>query len=115
MFKTDLRRAFFIQSDGIDIVSGLELVRVDYKKCRMREDMCRVGTMTKTADIRYRAEYSDWSIKLRIEYNANTITPGQIANLLRLAGFSVGLCEWRPEKDGNFGRFSIDEKGVVSA
>jgi hypothetical protein len=73
----------------------------------MREDMVRVGMGT--ADIRYRGEFKSWRTTLTIDYNADAIAPGQIINLLNLAGFGVGVGEWRPEKDGSYGRFHVKE------
>lgn len=71
----------------------------------MREDMVRVGMGT--ADIRYRGEFQQWATTLTISYNAAAISPEQIVNLFNLAGFGVGVGEWRPEKDGSYGRFHV--------
>ena len=71
----------------------------------MREDMVRVGMGT--ADIRFRGEVSDWSIDFIIEYNPTVISCEQILGLLDLAGFSVGIGEWRPQRSGDYGRFKI--------
>jgi hypothetical protein len=98
---TIIRGAVFILGD---------LIPVEAFTCRMREDMVRVGGKgpgTGVADLRYRAEYSPWECQLRIQYNANSLSLGQVLNLTRLAGLSVGLCEWRPEKNGQYGRFDI--------
>ena len=38
------------------------------------------------------------------------MSEGQVVNLLSLGGFSVGGCEWRPEKDGDKGRFTVVSK-----
>jgi hypothetical protein len=70
-----------------------------------REDMVRVGMGT--ADIRYRAEFKKWRAKLTIQHNASVISAEQIANLLNVAGFGVGVGEWRPERNGSFGRFHV--------
>jgi hypothetical protein len=94
---TVLRGALFIEGDWIAI---------DFKECRMREDMVRVGMGT--ADLRYRPEYVDWSCVLPIQFNRDVISAEQIANLVTRAGFSVGICEWRPEKNGQFGRFEVE-------
>lgn len=75
-----------------------------------REDMVRVGGKgpgTGAADLRYRPEYQDWSIPIEVQYNESVISPAQIINLLNLAGFSVGLGEWRPQKNGNWGMFEV--------
>ncbi|MGK3995040.1 hypothetical protein [Sorangium sp. So ce1024] len=87
-----------------------DLVPIKSKRCVQREDMVRVGGKgpgTGTADLRYRAEYQDWSCELKVQYNANVISLEQLLNLISLAGFSVGICEWRPEKKGQHGRFEI--------
>lgn len=104
---TRIRGALFFVDD---------LVPLKFGKCVMREDMVRVGGKgpgTGTADLRYRAEYQDWSAVLRVEYNASIVSLEQFMNLISLAGFSVGICEWRPEKNGQYGRFAI--RGQVKA
>lgn len=85
-----------------------DLVEIKSKKPVMRTDTVRVGTFgKKVADIRYRPEYQKWSCTLDIRYNASVITPAQIAHLFNVAGFAVGVGDWRPEKDGQFGMFEV--------
>jgi len=99
---TVLRGALFVVGD---------LIPIEFETCTMREDPVRVG-MGKT-DLRYRPGYSGWSVDLTIEYNANVISIEQLINLVKLAGFSVGICEWRPEKNGQFGRFEIATENLT--
>lgn len=70
-----------------------------------REDMVRVGMGT--ADIRYRGEFKSWKALVNISYNQSAISAEQIVNLLNVAGFGVGVGEWRPERDGSYGRFHV--------
>lgn len=70
-----------------------------------REDMVRVGMGT--ADIRYRGEFKTWRAVLDISYNQSAISAEQIVNLLNVAGFGVGVGEWRPERNGSYGRFHV--------
>ena len=42
-----------------------------------------------------------------IEFDNDQFSPGQILNLLQRAGFSQGLGEWRPERNGDFGTFEV--------
>jgi hypothetical protein len=95
MKMTFLRGAFHILGD---------LVKIEGEP-RSREDMVRVGMGT--ADIRYRAEFPEWSVKLPVIFNARAISIDQVVNLLNLAGFAVGVGEWRPERDGQFGLFEV--------
>lgn len=74
----------------------------------IREDMVRVGGISKSADIRYRAEFKEWEIPFNIEYHADgKYSLDQIVNLVNYGGFYVGIGEWRPEKDGQFGMYEL--------
>jgi hypothetical protein len=92
---TEARGAFHIEG---------EMVPIDGEPTP-REDMVRVGMGT--ADIRYRGEFKQWSATLKILFNANVVSPEMIVNLLTLAGFGVGIGEWRPERNGSYGRFHV--------
>jgi len=96
MVMSDTRAAFHIEGD---------LLKIDGEP-RPREDMVRVGMGT--ADIRYRAEFVKWSIDLPVTFNARIISAEQIVAMLDAGGFGTGLGEWRPEKDGQFGRFHVE-------
>lgn len=95
--KTTIRGAFHIDCELIEIIG----------KPTMREDMVKIGGMSKVADIRYRGAFEEWSAILPITYNPVVITPEQIVSFINMAGFSCGVGEWRPERDGLFGRFSV--------
>lgn len=100
---TSLRGMFFIEGEGSD-----QLVEIKGCKPIPREDVVRVGGMTKSADLRYRGEFDNWYMDLKVRYNANgPISIEQIINLINLGGFCCGIGEWRPEKDGNYGMFSV--------
>jgi hypothetical protein len=64
-----------------------------------------------TADIRYRPEFKQWKMPVTLKFNAAVISVEQIANLLNTAGFGVGIGEWRPEKNGSYGRFHVGSEG----
>lgn len=86
-----------------------DLVEIKIKgKPNMREDTVRIGGFgAKVADLRYRPEFVDWTCELVIRYNTSAITAEQIAHLLNVAGFSIGVGDWRPERDGSFGMFEV--------
>lgn len=104
MSKVKLRQVMFIEGDLLPIVNaqGKPVAPV------MRTDMVRLKSGS--ADVRYRPEYKDWRVLLSITYNARAISAEQVVNMLEIAGFSVGICEWRPEKNGNNGRFKCERK-----
>lgn len=95
MRMTEARGAFHIDGEMVPVIG----------EPRMREDMVRVGMGT--ADIRYRPEFVDWKIPAEIKFNSSVISAEQIANLLNTAGFAIGIGEWRPEKNGQYGRFHV--------
>lgn len=86
-----------------------EFVKIEDSEPTMREDMVRIGMGT--ADIRYRAEFKNWKANVVVTFNNKVLSRSQIVNLFNLAGFGVGVGEWRPEKDGQFGRFHVATEG----
>ena len=118
--KIQARQAFHILGEDADIAgafdgskSRVNLVRIDGGEPAMREDMVRVGMGT--ADLRYRPEFSEWRATIMVRYNKNVLTEAQILNLLNVAGFAVGVGEWRPEKDGQYGMFHVATDAEMDA
>jgi len=91
------RRAFHILG---------EFMPIKYDHIAMREDMVKIGMGT--ADLRYRAEFQNWSTVLRITFNGRIISAEQLFNLFNTAGFGVGVGEWRPERGGVNGMFHTE-------
>jgi hypothetical protein len=91
-----------------DAMCNLPLVRVYGSDPRMREDMVRVGAgLNKTADLAYRAEFTVWAINIRGRFNEATMNSAQLAFLINESGLSTGVGEWRNEKSGMFGAFTL--------
>lgn len=90
------------QARGAFFVIG-EILPIDGKP-RLREDVVKLRSV---ADLRYRAEYENWSITLTIRHNPDIISEESVINLLELAGFHVGIGDWRPEKTGTHGMFHV--------
>lgn len=101
--KTTARGAFRVIGDA----QNGEMVTIK-GKASMREDMVKIGGMTKVADIRYRGEISDWSAELTISYLPDSITPDQIVALINIGGMCNGVGEWRNERGGIFGAFHVE-------
>ena len=97
--KTLVRKALFI-----DAPSDM-MLRMECSEPWVREDCVRVGMGS--ADLRYRPQFDEWAVKFMVEFDADLLQPSDIMNLIDRAGFGVGVCEWRPEKGGEFGRFRV--------
>ena len=103
LVMTDMRTGFFVhgtysERDDRDLVSIKG-------KLSMREDMVTLNG--KTSDIRYRGQVNKWKATLDISYNAAVVSFDHIINMLEAAGYGVGVGEWRPERNGTFGRFEV--------
>jgi len=97
--KVLARRAFHVAGEIIPIEG----------EPAMREDVVRIAMGT--ADIRHRAEFKKWAVTLNVTYNAGIISLEQLINLFQIAGFGVGVGEWRPERNGTYGTFHVAGEG----
>ena len=96
-----LRGAYFINSDE----NGFVEIHSDTPI--MREDMVRIGMGS--ADLRYRGEFRNWYADLEITYNeGGEYSLEAILNVINAGGFICGIGEWRPEKDGDYGRYHLE-------
>lgn len=108
---TELRGTFFIE--GATDASTIDLAEIIGPYPESREDMVRVGGMSKSADIRYRAEFKEWRIPLKLKYMRDgKYSLQQILNMINYGGFCTGIGEWRPEKDGQFGMYHLETELV---
>ena len=112
MTKIAARQAFQILGEGVDVPGAFtgtmarqNLVRINGGEPQMREDLVRVGMGT--ADLRYRGEFPNWTATLMVRFNGNVLSEAQILNILNVSGFAVGVGEWRPERDGQYGCYHV--------
>ena len=100
---TRAKGAFFVMEDADGLVelktdSGLEI----------DERMVAIGPFgKKTKMSRFRPRFDDWSVTFKVLYDPDLLSAEQLLNLYERAGFSVGLCEYRPEKSGSMGMFHV--------
>lgn len=122
VFKTQIYRNVFVTGKRgfqaaafADLKSPIELAELfSPNPPAIREDMVRLSGRERTPDLRYRAEFWPWCLRLSIGYIDDFISAESILNLLHHAGFRVGLGEWRQEKGGNSGAFHVAEQHEIA-
>ena len=77
----------------------------------MREDVVRVGRGG--TDLRYRPQFTEWTANLTVTYVDSMLTRGSLLSLIEAGGMGVGVGEWRPERDGDFGTYRLDPSKKV--
>lgn len=92
----------FTDGEGREDIFGIDTKNPNIV---MREDTVTVGMGS--ADLRYRGQVSNWEMAFVVRFLENKISPEQVLNLIQYAGFSCGLAEWRPERNGNYGTFEV--------
>lgn len=109
--KVGLRQALFVDSVTNPGSSLVPIENLEGKPAKgvMREDAVTIGINTR--GLAYRPEYSEWRLRIRVEYNPRLVSLEQLLALVDQAGWGVGICEGRPERSSalGWGRFQREE------
>jgi hypothetical protein len=105
--KTLVRKAMFLECRDRNMV-----IPMDCEEPEIREDTVRVGQGS--TDLRYRPYFFRWSVELSFIIDRGWLQTQELINLIDRAGFGVGIGDWRPEKNGDFGRYELDRSFPVT-
>lgn len=106
--KKSVKGLFFIKPDFVDD-EGNQLVEIKGSIPEIREDIVILSGMSRTPDLRWRPQFTNWHVDLTIRFDEDGIYSLQdIVNMLNAGGRYSGVGEYRPEKDGQFGMFHVD-------
>lgn len=111
--KTTSRQLIVFENETFDIKEGdnpnppLYTGEIDKGLPTMREDIVRLQGGARAPDLRYRPMYEGWECDITVTHPPKIITRQSVLNLISFAGESIGLCEWRPEKGGQWGMYRI--------
>lgn len=64
----------------------------------------KVGT---SKILRTRAIFRDWGALIKVTVDSQFVCEEDVARWLQYSGSYVGIGDWRPDKSGDFGRFSL--------
>lgn len=106
---TEVRQFIFVHGEYSD-ADTQALVPITGEP-KMREDVVRLSQAS--TDLRYRPEFPEWSATLRITYVTSCLARSSVLSLLDAGGMGVGVGEWRPEKNGEFGCYRIDTEREI--
>jgi hypothetical protein len=108
---TELRQFLFMRGElsENDRQALVEIVGTP----RMREDVVRLGGVSRSADLRYRPEFPEWSTVLEVTYVKSSLSRDSVLSLIDAGGMGIGVGEWRPEHKGEFGTYQIDPSKEV--
>lgn len=94
----------------INIMS--DLIEIRGSEPRMRSDTVKLNG-GKVSSIAYRPMFTPWEMDVPVVFNASMMSEAQVLNLFQIAGFAIGIGDWRPEKNGTFGQFTIKNAQTV--
>jgi hypothetical protein len=103
---TELRQFLFFH--GILTKADPQQLVEIHGEPEMREDIVRLGGMSRSADLRYRPQFIEWTAQLRITYVTSSLSESSVLSLVDAGGLGIGVGEWRPEKRGEFGTYQVD-------
>jgi hypothetical protein len=102
---TELRQFLFFDGE-FSAQAGQKLTEI-HGEARMREDVARLSGAGST-EMRFRPEYPQWTAELDIRYVTSALTLDSVLSLIDAGGMGVGVGEWRVEKRGDFGTYTLD-------
>ena len=109
--KKGVKGLFFIKPDFVD-GEGYQLVKIQGDYPVMREDVVILSGMSRTPDLRWRGQFTNWYADLHIRYDADGIySLEDIVNMMNAGGHYNGVGEYRPEKDGQYGMYHVEVTG----
>lgn len=112
---TKAKLSIFIRHDGVDASDGTPLVKIIGKPCKLES---QVRNATGVSDLRVRAQWLEWKLNLRVEFDADQFSVEDIVNLFDRVGKQVGIGEGRHDSKEScgmgWGCFTVEKPGSVA-
>lgn len=106
--KKGVKGLFFIQPDFVDD-EGYQLVKIQGEPPVLRQDVVILSGVSRTPDLRWRGQFNNWFVDLKISYDKDGVYSLQdITNMINAGGRYNGVGEYRPERDGQYGMYKVE-------
>lgn len=94
-FKMVLAKlSVFVLPDGFDKVDGVPLIKINGIP---ESHIVHARNANGGCDLRVRAKFWPWTADVKIQYDGDQFTAGDVANLMTRVGAQVGIGEGRPD------------------
>ncbi len=118
--RANLEKSARKSREGGNVREGLIVMSIDnfiYDKSLgvSVEELCKnvqftVGVVVQRARVlRTRAKFDEWGCIYTLDCDPELVDLGRLETWLDIGGRRIGLGDWRPEKSGQYGRFSVYE------
>jgi hypothetical protein len=64
--------------------------------------------------LRHRPIFHDWRVTFELEVDEEMFAPKLVRELVDASGSKIGLCDYRPDCRGPFGRFRVDAWKIIN-
>jgi hypothetical protein len=108
---TGLRQFLFFR--GVLTKADGQMLTEIHGEPEMREDVVRLGGPSRSADLRYRPMFPEWTCTLTVTYVTSSIDRNSVLSLIDAGGMGIGVGEWRPERRGDFGCYQFDNSREI--
>lgn len=105
MRVTDAKGTWIRAILNVEGEAGTGLVAIKSQAPKMQTDhVVQAGR----GNLRYRPVFWPWEMDVPITFNTDQLKAADVVNLVQQAGFSIGIGDWRPEKNGQYGTFEVN-------
>lgn len=88
-----------------------DMIEIKFKQQVTNKAMGRDSGIRRAPRPIWRPEFKGWSCTLKVRFNNSQITADQVVNLIKLAGFHIGVGGWTPQHSGSYGMFTVASGG----
>jgi len=85
-----------------------EITPIRYSKRTINKAVGRSSGMVQAPRLIIRPQFNEWECFLTITFDANTLSPEQVVNLINYAGWYDGVGGWRPQCTGFYGQYKAE-------